>query len=57
MRIHSKIPQRPVIRIVRDRDGQEVKAPYDVDLSISLSVMITNTLGATVAPFGGVHVD
>jgi HD-GYP domain-containing protein (c-di-GMP phosphodiesterase class II) len=57
VRIHPKIPQRPVIRIVRDREGQELKAPYDVDLSISLSVMITNTLGATVVPFGEVHVD
>ncbi|WP_179032022.1 HD-GYP domain-containing protein [Paenibacillus kribbensis] len=57
VRIHPKIPQRPVIRIVRDRDGQELKAPYDVDLSVSLSVMITNTLGATVVPFGEVHVD
>jgi hypothetical protein len=57
VRIHSKIPQRPVIRIVRDRDGQELKSPYDVDLSVSLSVMITNTFGGPASSFGELHAD
>ncbi len=37
--INSSIPQRPVIRIFQDADGQDVK-PYEIDLSKKLNVMI-----------------
>lgn len=39
--INSSIPQRPIIRIIQDADGQEV-TPYEIDLSKKLNVMIAS---------------
>lgn len=38
--LHS--PQRPIIRILEDMDGQKVNSPYEIDLSKKLSVMVTD---------------
>jgi HD-GYP domain-containing protein (c-di-GMP phosphodiesterase class II) len=35
------LPHRPVIRILQDESGQDVKEPYEIDLSKKLSVLIT----------------
>jgi HD-GYP domain-containing protein (c-di-GMP phosphodiesterase class II) len=35
------LPHRPVIRILQDEVGQDVKEPYEIDLSKKLSVLIT----------------
>lgn len=40
-KIHGLIPHRPVIRILVDEFGIDVKSPYEVDLSNQLSVVIT----------------
>ncbi|MCY0876932.1 MAG: HD-GYP domain-containing protein [Firmicutes bacterium] len=46
--ITPSLPARPVVRIIRDPDGQRVP-PYDLDLSTSLNVTITGTTsGITV---------
>ncbi|GGH14337.1 HD-GYP domain-containing protein [Paenibacillus segetis] len=39
--IHGLIPHRPVIRILTDEFGMDIKSPYEVDLSNQLSVVIT----------------
>lgn len=44
-KIHKDIPQRPVIRVLTDPSGAELKDPYDLDLSNQLSVVITKVDG------------
>ncbi|MFE5318778.1 HD-GYP domain-containing protein [Paenibacillus sp. NPDC056579] len=39
--LNKMFPQRPIVRILKDEEGQELKAPFDVDLSEKLSVMVT----------------
>lgn len=43
--IHSRVPQRPRIRVLKDAYGQTLSAPYEIDLSTALSVMITGVEG------------
>ena len=38
--LNSNCPERPVVRILHDADGQEVRVPYEIDLSNHLSVTI-----------------
>ncbi|MFB5267327.1 HD-GYP domain-containing protein [Paenibacillus enshidis] len=45
VRIDPRIPHRPVIRVLKDQDGQELAAPYEIDLSAVLSVIITEAGG------------
>ncbi|MNO57163.1 Cyclic di-GMP phosphodiesterase response regulator RpfG [compost metagenome] len=40
-KIHSDIPQRPVVRVLTDPMGADLKSPHDVDLKQVLSVVIT----------------
>jgi len=47
--IHSRVPQRPRIRVLKDADGQTLSAPYEIDLSTALSVMITGVEGVDEA--------
>ncbi|MDP4097924.1 HD-GYP domain-containing protein [Paenibacillus sp. P96] len=49
VRIDPRIPHRPVIRILKDRDGQELAAPHEMDLSKVLSVIITEAGGVKKA--------
>ncbi|OXL82021.1 histidine kinase [Paenibacillus sp. SSG-1] len=44
-KIHSHMPHRPVVRILQDPEGVPLLAPYEVDLSQSLSVIIDGVLG------------
>lgn len=39
--LNSISPQRPVIRILQEPNGEELSQPYEIDLSKKLSVMIT----------------
>lgn len=48
--IHPRIPQRPRIRVLKDADGQMLAAPYEIDLTTALSVMITGVEGAEKIP-------
>ncbi|MNI64931.1 hypothetical protein D3C73_1204050 [compost metagenome] len=48
--IHPRIPQRPIIRVLKDAEGQVLNAPYEIDLSTALSVMITGVEGAEEVP-------
>jgi HD-GYP domain-containing protein (c-di-GMP phosphodiesterase class II) len=47
--VNSHSPQRPVVRILEDEHGQELKEPQEVDLSKHLSVMIVSIGGASAA--------
>lgn len=38
--INAKFISRPIVRILQNEAGEEVKTPYDIDLSKRLSVMI-----------------
>lgn len=46
VRIHRKVPHRPVVRLIQDLEGRRIESPYDLDLLAELSVMITG-LGET----------
>ncbi|MBW7454023.1 HD-GYP domain-containing protein [Paenibacillus sepulcri] len=39
--INASCPHRPVVRVLEDEHGTELKAPYEVDLSTKLTMMIT----------------
>jgi len=39
--LNKMVPHRPIVRILKDADGQELKAPFDMDLSEKLSIMVT----------------
>lgn len=41
-RQNPSIPSRPVIRVLKNERGEKLKAPYEIDLSTSLHVMIDN---------------
>lgn len=43
--IHSEIPQRPIVRILFDEQGERLTAPFDLDLLAHHSVMITAVEG------------
>ncbi|WP_068619935.1 HD-GYP domain-containing protein [Paenibacillus tuaregi] len=45
VRINPDIPQRPVIRVFMGPEGEELKAPYEVNLAVKLSVVITYVEG------------
>ncbi|MCS7463644.1 HD-GYP domain-containing protein [Paenibacillus doosanensis] len=38
--LNKLFPHRPIVRILKDEEGQELQAPFDLDLSQKLSVMI-----------------
>lgn len=42
--INAHCPHRPVIRILQEADGEELKAPYEIDLSKHLTIMITGVV-------------
>lgn len=46
--LNSKVPHRPIVRLLQDPDGQELKDTPEIDLSKALSVMIigVNDLGS-----------
>lgn len=39
--INTKFPHRPILRILKDRDGRDVQVPHEVDLSSDLTLTIT----------------
>ncbi|WP_019638360.1 HD-GYP domain-containing protein [Paenibacillus fonticola] len=45
VKIDGIFPQRPVVRILTDPLGADLKAPYDLDLSRHLSIVITEVDG------------
>jgi len=45
VKIHKEIPHRPVIRVITDPYGAELKSPYDLDLLSQLSIVITKVDG------------
>lgn len=54
-RIHSSTPHRPVIRILSDAEGRNLKAPYEIDLARKLSVILTEVDDADVQPISFQH--
>lgn len=38
--INSSTPHRPIVRVIRDSEGQELSEPYEIDMSKRLDVMI-----------------
>jgi HD-GYP domain-containing protein (c-di-GMP phosphodiesterase class II) len=45
---NASFPQRPIVRILQDADGQELSAPYEIDLSKRLTVIITSVNNVAV---------
>ena len=41
VKLNKMVPHRPIVRVLKDEEGQELKAPYDIDLSEKLSIMVT----------------
>ncbi|SFM19931.1 HD-GYP domain, c-di-GMP phosphodiesterase class II (or its inactivated variant) [Paenibacillus sp. 1_12] len=39
--LNNIFPQRPTVRVLQTHEGEEISAPFDVDLSEKLSIMIT----------------
>jgi HD-GYP domain-containing protein (c-di-GMP phosphodiesterase class II) len=39
--LNKLVPQRPIVRLLTNENGEEISAPMDVDLSKKLSLMIT----------------
>ncbi|MGG3504602.1 HD-GYP domain-containing protein [Paenibacillus lautus] len=39
-KIHAHVPHRPVVRILTDAEGTPLTAPYELDLSETLAIMI-----------------
>jgi hypothetical protein len=40
--LKKSIPHRPVVRVLQDEWGRDIKEPYEVDLSSQLTVFITS---------------
>lgn len=40
-RIHANVPHRPVVRVLTDAEGVPLSVPYELDLSQTLTTMIT----------------
>lgn len=40
--VNAAVPHRPIIRILQDADGEDLKQPVEVDLSEKLNIMITS---------------
>lgn len=47
-KINNNVPHRPVVRVLTGPDGTDLAVPYDLDLSKSLDVIISQT-GQTLA--------
>ncbi|MNH89193.1 Cyclic di-GMP phosphodiesterase response regulator RpfG [compost metagenome] len=45
VRINHEVPQRPVIRVFSGPEGEVLKVPYEVNLAVKLSVVITYVEG------------
>jgi putative nucleotidyltransferase with HDIG domain len=40
-KLNMTVPQRPVVRVLQDESGKELKEPYEIDLSTKLSALIS----------------
>jgi len=40
-KLNIAVPHRPVVRVLQDEGGQDLKEPYEIDLSTKLSVLIS----------------
>jgi HD-GYP domain-containing protein (c-di-GMP phosphodiesterase class II) len=49
--LNATAPMRPIVRILQDADGRELKEPYEIDLSKKLNVMITDVNDVQVEVF------
>jgi HD-GYP domain-containing protein (c-di-GMP phosphodiesterase class II) len=47
-RQNKSIPSRPVVRVLQNKGGEKLKAPYEIDLSTALNVMIDNLCKSAV---------
>lgn len=45
VKIHGHTPQRPIVRVLADAGGQDLKSPYEIDLSVQLSIVVTELDG------------
>jgi putative nucleotidyltransferase with HDIG domain len=39
--MNISVPHRPIVRVLQDEAGQELNSPYEIDLSVNNSVLIT----------------
>lgn len=40
-KLNVTVPHRPIVRVLEDQSGQELKEPYEIDLSTKLSTLIS----------------
>ena len=40
-KLNVDVPHRPIVRVLQDESGQELKEPYEIDLSTKLSTLIS----------------
>ncbi|NOU88038.1 HD domain-containing protein [Paenibacillus sp. LMG 31460] len=40
-KLNVTVPHRPIVRVLQDQAGQELKEPYEIDLSTKLSILIS----------------
>ncbi len=40
-KLNVTVPHRPIVRVLQDQAGQELKEPYEIDLSTKLSTLIS----------------
>lgn len=40
-KLNATVPHRPIVRVLQDQAGQELKEPYEIDLSTKLSTLIS----------------
>ncbi|MGG6312135.1 HD-GYP domain-containing protein [Paenibacillus macerans] len=45
VKIHGHMPQRPVVRVLTNPLGEDLKSPYEVDLSVQLSIVVAEVDG------------
>lgn len=48
--LNSTVPHRPVIRVLEDEEGVELSAPFEIDLSKKLSIMVTSVNSLATTP-------
>ncbi|KRF21343.1 HD-GYP domain-containing protein [Paenibacillus sp. Soil787] len=41
-KLNVTVPHRPIVRVLQDESGQELKEPYEIDLSTKLSTLISD---------------
>jgi hypothetical protein len=50
-KLNVTVPHRPIVRVLQNESGQELKEPYEIDLSTKLSTLISEIGEINVGEF------